>query len=126
MQALLVVLEFLELCAIEPFFEEAAVEDVQEGLTLLEFDSRVRCIVVTTYAGIFENMSLVKALIGLRKQGLQTKPVVLRLRGYHEQEARELLEEHQQEEIKKTGKSSLYICTHMDQAAKLAVKVGME
>ena len=75
-------------------YGDSAVDDVHEGLALLEFDPRVRCIVVATFAGIFENMALVKALIRQRQLGVLTKPIVLRIRGTRGPEARKLLEEH--------------------------------
>ena len=43
-----------------------------------------------------------------------------------EEEARLKLQEFQQEQIEKKGKSSLYICDEMDEAALLAVKLSIQ
>ena len=40
-------------------FGDSSVEDAYEGLTLLEFDERVKCIVVNVFCGIFEVMPFV-------------------------------------------------------------------
>ena len=44
-------------------FGDSSVEDAYEGLTLLEYDDRVKCIVVNVFAGIFEVMPFVDAVI---------------------------------------------------------------
>ena len=44
-------------------FGDSSVEDSYEGLTLLEYDDRVKCIVVNIFAGIFEVMPFVDAVI---------------------------------------------------------------
>ena len=44
-------------------FGDSSVEDAYEGLTLLEYDNRVKCIVVNVFAGIFEVMPFVNAVI---------------------------------------------------------------
>ena len=44
-------------------FGDSSVEDAYEGLTLLEYDDRVKCIVVNVFAGIFEVMPFVNAVI---------------------------------------------------------------
>ena len=107
-------------------YGDSAFEDVQEGLTILEFDTRVKCIVVNTFGGIFEILTLVKALIHQRKQGIQKKPIVLRIRGYNEEIASELLKEYQKNEFESTGKQKIFLCSDMDEAARLAVKVAIE
>ena len=107
-------------------FGDSAVEDAYEGLTLLEYDSRVKCIVVNVFCGIFEIIPFVNALIDSRKRGIQKKPIVLRLKGNLEGEARKLLVDYQKQEIEKQGKSTIYICEEMDDAAMLAVKLSVE
>ena len=76
-------------------FGDSAVEDAYEGLTLLEYDSRVKCIVTNVFCGIFEMIPFVNALIDSRKRGIQKKPIVLRLKGNDEDEARKLLLDYQ-------------------------------
>ena len=44
-------------------FGDSSVEDAYEGLTLLEYDDRVKCIVVNVFAGIFEVTPFVNAVI---------------------------------------------------------------
>ena len=107
-------------------YGDSAVEDVHEGLALLEFDSRVKCIVVNTFGGIFEILSLARAVVLQRRLGVSTKPIVLRIRGHHEEEARKLLEERRAKEIEEKGKSTIFLCSEMDEAAMLAVKVAIE
>ena len=91
-------------------FGDSAVEDAYEGLTLLEYDSRVKCIVVNVFCGIFEIIPFVNALIDSRKKGIQKKPIVLRIRGHMGKVAREKLYEFQKQEIEQKGKSTLHIC----------------
>ena len=50
----------------------------------------------------------------------------MRIRGYHEAEAVELLEGYQQKEIAEQGETSIYICRGMDEAAMTAVRLAAE
>ena len=106
-------------------FGDSSVEDAYEGLTLLEFDERVKCIVVNVFCGIFEIMPFVKALVNAKRLDILKKPLVLRVKGHMEDEARKELQAFQEQEIEKKGKSSVYICDEMDEAALLAVKLSI-
>ena len=106
-------------------FGDSSVEDAYEGLTLLEFDERVKCIVVNVFCGIFEVMPFVKALVNAKRLDILKKPLVLRVKGHMEDEARKELQAFQEQEIEKKGKSSVYICDEMDEAALLAVKLSI-
>ena len=48
-------------------FGDSAIEDVHEGLALLEYDKRVKCIVINLFCGQFEVIPFVKALIQQRE-----------------------------------------------------------
>ena len=92
---------------------------------MLEFDERVKCIVVNVFCGIFEVMPFVKALVNAKRLDILKKPLVLRVKGHMEDEARKELQAFQEQEIEKKGKSSVYICDEMDEAALLAVKLSI-
>ena len=48
-------------------FGDSSIDDMEEGLKLMEFDKRVKCIVVNVFGGIFDIMPLAKALIAMRQ-----------------------------------------------------------
>ena len=48
-------------------FGDSAIEDVHEGLALLELDERVKCIVINLFCGQFEVIPFVRALLVQRK-----------------------------------------------------------
>ena len=64
-------------------FGDSAFEDIQEAFNLVEFDVRVKCILVNTFGGIFNIATMMKVLINERKKGNIKKPIVLRMKGYH-------------------------------------------
>ena len=49
-------------------FGDSSIDDMEEGLKLMEFDKRVKCIVINVFGGIFEILPLVKALIKLKQR----------------------------------------------------------
>ena len=66
-----------------------------------------------------------KALVNAKRLDILKKPLVLRVKGHMEDEARKELQAFQEQEIEKKGKSSVYICDEMDEAALLAVKLSI-
>ena len=66
---------------------DSAIEDVHEGLALLEFDKRVKCIAINLFCGQFEIIPFVRALVRQRQMEIQTKPIVLRIKGAMMEEA---------------------------------------
>ena len=64
-------------------YGDSAFEDMQEAFHLVEFDSRVKCILVNTFGGIFNIATMIEALVNEKKKGILTKPIVLRMKGYH-------------------------------------------
>ena len=91
-------------------YGDTAIDDVSEGLSLLEYDPRVKVVCVNTFCGAFEVLQLVKALLVQRRKGVQKKPVVMRIKGYHEKEAIQLLEEYQKAEMAENGTQTIILC----------------
>ena len=105
---------------------DSAIEDVHEGLALLEFDNRVKCIVINLFCGQFEIIPFVKALVSQRQMDIQTKPIVLRIKGALMEEALTMLHEELDLEVAKGKKKNIHFCDQMDEAARKAVKIAVD
>lgn len=95
-------------------YGDSSIEDIHDGLALLEFDKRVKCLVINLFCGQFEIIPFVKALINQRDKKIVTKPIVLRIRGTNQEEAISMLEEYQKKEMKESNKQSIFFCNELD------------
>ena len=85
-------------------FGDTSFEEIEKGLELMEFDKRVKCVVINVFSGTFETKMMVKAIRNVREKGTANKPIVVRLKGNDMDEAEALIKELKWEEILKTGK----------------------
>ena len=85
-------------------FGDTHLEEIEKGLELMEFDERVKCVLINVISASFENKILATAIRNVRTKGTATKPIVIRLKGNDKKEADEALKELKWEEILKTGK----------------------
>lgn len=70
---------------------DSAIEDYDEALSLLEFDVRVKCVLVNVFGGMQKVSVLTKKIISNIKNESFTKPIVIRLRGDDEEYANLIL-----------------------------------
>ena len=83
---------------------DTPIEDIENGLKLMEFDKRVKCVVVNVFSGMLETQIMVRAIQNVRENRTSNKPIVIRLKGNNMEESESLIKELKWEEILKTGK----------------------
>ena len=105
---------------------DTQMEDQRSALELMEFDERVKCVLVNIFCSSFETMSFIRALQYVKEHGTLKKPIVIRLKGTDEEEARQLIKELKWKEILETGKQRIFLCDGLDDAAMVAVKIAKD
>ena len=85
-------------------FGDTDFQEIEKGLELMEFDNRVKCVVINVFSGTFETKMMVRAIRNVRERKTVNKPIVIRLKGNDMDEAEALIKELKWEEILKTGK----------------------
>lgn len=76
------------------FAADSTIEDKLYAFDLMEYDPRVKVIFVNIFGGAFDMIRTVEAIIKLHNSEVITKPMVLRLRGVHEDEAVKMMKEY--------------------------------
>ena len=78
------------------------------------------------FAGKFDLANFIKAMLNQRQKGFATKPIVIRVKGHYEEEARKQIREYQLQEEAAKGKSTIYMCKELDEMAMLSVELAIE
>ena len=75
----------------------SSIEDVLYGLDLMEYDKRVKVVLINIFGGGADVQRITEGIMVSKKMNVITKPMVVRLKGIHEKEARKHLEEFMKE-----------------------------
>jgi len=62
----------------------SSIEDMLYGLDLMDYDERVKVIFVNIFGGGADVQRLTEGIMVARKHDVTSKPIVIRIRGFHE------------------------------------------
>ena len=77
------------------FTISSTIEDILYGLDLLQYDDRVKVVLINIFGGGLDIMRMAEGIIKAVNLDVFNKPIVVRLKGHFEKEANELLKQAQ-------------------------------
>ena len=71
-----------------------SIDDILQGLDLMEYDKRVKVVLINLFGGILDIKPVAEGIIKAVHQKVTTKPLIVRVRGNWEDEVHQLLREY--------------------------------
>ena len=78
----------------------SSIEDILYGLDLMEYDERVKVILINIFGGGVDTQRISEGIVKAQRNDVCTKPIVIRFRGTFEDEANQHLREFMAENHK--------------------------
>ena len=107
------------------FTTASSIEDMLQALDLMEYDERVKVVLINIFGGGLDIHRISEGIVKARQMDVITKPIVVRLRGMFAGECNQMIEDYLATDGAKS-KAPTYLVKEMDMAALQAVKIAQE